>query len=64
MRSNSSGNHMVKHTLLEHNGEQPEFKLKVIRFFRTPLARQVAEAVRIRRRGGGGENSQDVTFQD
>ena len=42
-------NEQENHTLLEHNGEQPEFNLKVIRFFRTPLAKQVAEE------GGRGE---------
>ena len=48
-------NHMVQHQKIEHGGEQePVFAMKVIRFYKTALARQVAEAVRIRRRGGEG----------
>ena len=35
-------------------GEPPKFILKPVKFFRTALSRQVAEAVRIRRRGGAG----------
>ena len=52
VRSHSSKSHMLKHQQLEHGGADPRFTMKVIRFFKTPLARQVAEAVRIRRRGG------------
>ena len=48
-------NHMVKHQLMEHEGEQePNFHMKVRGFYKTALARQVAEAVLIRRRGGEG----------
>ena len=43
---------MVKHVEMEHKGEQPCFAMKVVRHFKTALARQVSEAVRIRRRGG------------
>ena len=52
VRSKSEKNHMIKHQTMEHQGAGPEFTMKVIKFYRTPLARQVAEAVRIRRRGG------------
>ena len=52
MRSKSEKNHMIKHQAMEHQGAGPEFTMKVIKYYRTPLARQVAEAVRIRRRGG------------
>ena len=53
-KGGATNNHMLKHQSLEHGGEQPEFAMKVVRNFRTALARQVAEAVRIRRRGGEG----------
>ena len=46
---------MVKHQMMEHGGEQePNFHMKVRGFFKTALARQVAEAVLIRRIGGEG----------
>ena len=37
-----------------HRGERPKFFLKVAGFYRSALSRQMAEAVRIRRRGGEG----------
>ena len=55
VRSRSNNNHMIKHTNLKHDGEQPKFVIKVVKFFRPPLARQVAKAVRTRRRGGERE---------
>ena len=64
----SEKNHMGQHQKLEHNGEpHPHFHMKVTGFFKTALARQVAEAVHIRRRGGEGSilnlrgSFQDVT---
>ena len=52
-KTGSKKNHMVKHQTLVHGGEPaPYFVLKVINYHQTPLARQVAEVVRIRRRGG------------
>ena len=55
VKKGSNKNHMVKHQLLEHAGEpDPNFQMKVRGFFKTALARQVAEAVYIRRRGGEG----------
>ena len=54
-RKGEAKNHMVKHNLMEHGGEQkPNFNMKARKYFRTALARQVAEAVLIRRRGGEG----------
>ena len=53
-RRNDKDNHMVKHQLLEHRGEQPSFHFKVVSTHRTALSRQIREAVRIRRRGGAG----------
>ena len=48
-------NHMVKHQVMEHGGEpKPNFFMKIRGYYRTALARQVAEAVMIRRRGGEG----------
>ena len=46
-------NHMHAHQVMEHDGREPLFSMKVVKFFKTPLARQVAEAIRTRRRGGG-----------
>ena len=54
VRKGEEGNHMVKHQKMEHRGKHsPKFTMKVVRFYKTALARQVAEAVRIRRSGGG-----------
>ena len=52
VRKNDDKNHMIKHQILEHGNVEPRLTMKVVKFFKTPLARQVAEAVRIRRRGG------------
>ena len=54
MKGGATKNHMIKHVTLEHDGREPKFVLKLIRQFKSALARQVAEAVRIRRRGGEG----------
>ena len=35
--------------------EEPKFTLRVVKSYRSALARQVGEAVRIRRRGGEGQ---------
>ena len=53
-RKGDTSNHMVKHQSLEHGGRKPQFIMKLVKQFRTPLNRQVAEAIRIRRRGGEG----------
>ena len=52
----SEENHMHKHHQLHHGGEQPppKFIMKVVTFPRSALARQVGEAIRIRKRGGEG----------
>ena len=47
-------NHMVYHQYTEHRGEPPSFILRPVKFYKSALTRQVAEAVRIRRRGGEG----------
>ena len=52
MRTNNKDNHMIKHQIMEHEGREPTFTMKLVKFYRTPLARQVNEAIRIRRRGG------------
>ena len=54
-RSKSSKSHIMKHQQIEHCGEEPIFHLKAVRYFRSALSRQIAEAVRIRRRGGRAE---------
>ena len=44
---------MVKHQEISHEGaEKPDFKFKTVKYYKTALARQVVEAIRIRRRGG------------
>ena len=49
-RKGTKENHMVKHIRMVHEGDkEPNFALKVVRYYKTALARQVAEAVR----GGG-----------
>ena len=53
-KKGNENNHMVRHMRMEHKGEgggAPNFKLRVVKYYKTALARQVAEAVRIRRRG-------------
>ena len=46
------GSHIAKHMEQEHRGEEPNFILRAVKFYKTALARQTGEAVRIRRRGG------------
>ena len=51
----NSNNHMVKHQELLHGGEPaPNFLMRIVSHHKSALSRQVAEAVRIRRRGGDG----------
>ena len=51
-KSNDPNSHILKHHLIHHGAEgEPEFIMKVVKFYRTALSRQVAEAVRIKRRG-------------
>ena len=47
--------HMLKHQWLEYQGEPAHFVMRVIGSRSTALSRQISEAVRIRRRGGGGD---------
>ena len=51
-RGAKEDSHIWKHQQLEHGGEQAKFVMRVIGSHKTALARQVSEAVRIRRRGG------------
>ena len=51
-KSGSVKSHMVKHQNMEHGGEPSEFVMRVVSHHKTALSRQIAEAVRIRRRGG------------
>ena len=53
-RTGSSKSHMVKHQAMEHGGAAPLFIMSAASFHKTALSRQIAEAVRIRRRGGQG----------
>ena len=53
-RSRREDSHIYKHMELHHGGkENPNFVFKVVQYHRSALSRQVGEAVRIRRRGGG-----------
>ena len=55
MWSKSEKNHIWKHQVLVHGGSQePKFLMMPVKYYRTALARQVGEVVRIRRRGGEG----------
>ena len=51
-KSKDPKSHILKHHLIHHGAEgEPKFIMKVVKFYRTALSRQVAEAVRIKRRG-------------
>ena len=39
---------------MEHAGAAPQFVMRAVSYHKTALSRQIAEAVRIRRRGGQG----------
>ena len=54
--------HMHKHSELEHHNDvaKPTFQFRTVRTFRSALTRQIAEAVRIRRRGTDVINSKGV----
>ena len=54
-RSKKSDSHIRKHQDLCHGGaEEPDFVLRAVSHHKSALSRQVAEAVRIMRRGGEG----------
>ena len=53
-RTGSNKSHMLKHQAMEHGGAPPQFVMRVVSTHKTALSRQIAEAVRIRRRGGAG----------
>ena len=54
-RSNKDKSHILKHHQIAHGGVgEPGFIMRTVSFYRTALARQVGEAVHIRRRGGAG----------
>ena len=52
-RQESKESHILKHQMLHHLGEKsPDFVARAVGYYRSALERQVAEAVKIRRRGG------------
>ena len=53
-KKGAAKSNMVKHQAIKHPGEAPKFLFKVVSHHRSALNRQVREAVRIRRREGGG----------
>ena len=51
-KSRSSDSHILKHWTLQHNSEEePEFVMKVVKFYKTALSQQVRETIRIAKRG-------------
>ena len=54
-RAKKDSSHILKHQEEVHSWkEEPKFTMRVVRSYRSALARQIGEAVRIRRRGGEG----------
>ena len=45
---------MSKHQEMEHEGREPKFILRVVKYHKSALSRQTGEAVRIRRKGREG----------
>ena len=46
---------MLRHQELEHGANtKPDFVMRVVRFYKTALSRQIGEAIRIQKRGGEG----------
>ena len=50
----SDKSHILRHQGASHPGEQPEFIMRTVKYYRTALSRQIGEAVRIAKRGGEG----------
>ena len=46
--------HILKHQVLHHDSQEPKKFMRTVGFYKSALARQCSEAVRIRRRGGEG----------
>ena len=54
-RSRKEESHIRRHQEAEHGGDgAPKFIMRVVKFSKTALSRQIGEAVRISRRGGAG----------
>ena len=44
--------HILKHKVLHHRSQgEPNFTIKVVKYYRDSLSRQVGENIRIQRRG-------------
>ena len=57
----AADSHMFKHAMVDHDGEEkPRFSFRVKKYFQNPLARQISEAVSIRRKGEVVLNSKGV----
>ena len=51
-KSNHTDSHIMKHWVNHHNSVgEPDFVMKVIKYHRSALSRQIGEAIRIQRRG-------------
>ena len=52
-------NHQSEH----HNGDMPDFKVKVLKSFKDPLSRQVYEGIYIRRQDTASLNTKQDYYQ-
>ena len=50
-RNKANDSHIYNHWQSEHAGRETEFQFQIVKFFNSPLERQVSEAVRIERTG-------------
>ena len=50
-RKNKGDSHISKHWINHHGGKETKFSFEIIKFFTSPLERQVGEAVRIEKTG-------------
>ena len=62
-KAKKPSSHMLKHQEEVHDGDdEPKFTLRIVKSYRSALARQVGEAVRIRRRGGEAKHGKIKPF--
>ena len=52
-RKKRGDSHIFKHWMNQHGGRETKFSFEIVKFFSTPLERQVDEAVRIAKTGAG-----------
>ena len=54
---------IYNHQTTKHNGDEPDFKVKVLKSFKDPLSRQVYEGIYIRRQNGESLNTKQDYYQ-